>query len=486
MKQVDLLISVLLISIFCVNGQDYQTVRSGRIAYFNNDQGMVKCIRIDSVKFDTDSILYPMPNIQQLDYNCFTPKGNSWIGEKVIIQGNGVNLFFNSYGDTLRINTLAKKGDSWTLYEIKDSIKVTAEVLSAQMMAILGETDSVKTIRLKVYIKNWLATNHPLTGKTLVLSKNNGLVKMMNFNEFPEDREFTYNEDLESLSLIGLTNPDRGVQNLTWLGVNDYQVGDELHLLYNSWDWNNVPGHSYTRKTKLKYLERKESKDTVFYKVEKEESILRRIGKWDSTSYSYTHDTITKVYIPDTLFDKLPEEPIISEYRAYAYTMINEDQTIRKYYSGPIIVPLTKHTCWHNLIYEGGGFGYYLKGLGGPYYEYSDFISGEDESPVYYKKGATTWGTPLVITGAHSLEIEDQVKIYPNPAYDFIMLENPTGREEKYVLQLIDMQGREVLKNSITLSSSYKVDLSSLTEGAYLLKLQNGGKQISRLIIKKP
>lgn len=225
-KQISFLLAVFLINVLTVSGQDWQTVRSGRIAYFDNDQGKIKCIRIDSVAFLPDSVLFPMPNIQQLDYDCFTPRGNSWIGKKIIIQKNGVNLFFNNEKDTIRIHTRAKVGGSWTLFEIKDSIKITAEVKSAEIQTVLGEQDSVKTIELKVYDKNGLATNHFLFGKTFILSKNSGFVKVMSFNEFPEDMDFTYFERLESLSLIGLTNPDRGVQNLTWLGVHDYKVGE--------------------------------------------------------------------------------------------------------------------------------------------------------------------------------------------------------------------------------------------------------------------
>lgn len=485
LKQLSFLVALFLSNLLIVSGQNWQTVRSGRIAYFDSDQGWIKCIRIDSVSFDKDSVLFPMHNIQQLDHDCFTPKGNPWMGKKVIIKNNGANLFFNNNNDTIRINTRAKIGDSWILFEIKDSIKVIAEVKSAEIQTILGEADSVKTIDFKVYDKNGPTTIHPLNEKTIILSKNSGFVKAMSFNEFPEDREFTYFENLDVLTLIGLTNPVRGVQNLTWLGVHDYQVGDELHTLSKRWDWSAKPEYYNTLKTIWKILERKESKDSVFYRIERKESLEKIVEKWDNISYTFTHDTISQVFKPNSIFDKLPGEPIVTNYIANTNVIINEGAFIKKFPSDQPINKSSDDSCWHYLIWDGGGPGYYLKGLGGPYYEYNEINRGDEKALVYYKKGAATWGTPLVITGVQNLEKENQVKIYPNPAADFVTIEDLSGKAANYVLQLIDMQGREVLKNSITITNSYRLDLSSLTEGAYLLKLQNGETQISRMIVKK-
>lgn len=486
MKQFILLILVFLISILYINAQNYQTVRSGRIAFFNNDQGRIKCIRIDSVSFDKDSVLFPMHNIQQIDYNCFTPKGNSWMGKKVIIKNNGVNLFFNNNNDTIRINTRAKVGESWTLFEIKDSIKVIAEVKSAEIQAVLNQPDSVKTIGFKVYVKNELVNHHYLSEKTLMISKNDGFVRMMNFNVFPKVPNSSSFDILEPFDLVGLTNPERGVQNLTWFRVYDYQVGDELHIVSRSWDWSYTPGYSTTYNTKLKYLEKKVSKDSVFYRVEKEESKLSKIGINGSTIYTYSHDTLTEVYKPDTLFDKLPDEPIIVDNGADTYGMVSDGIFINKSKSGLELRQVDNDSCWHFLIWDGGGPGYYLKGLGGPYYGYNEINRGDEKSLVYYKKGNLTWGTPLVITGIDRLETSDEIMVYPNPAADFIMIESRSGKADKYMISLTDLQGREVVKKETVISTKYKLDISFLKVGAYLLKVQNGKTQFSKMVIKKP
>lgn len=488
MKHFILLIEVFLISIFCVNAQDWQTIRSGRIAYFDNDQGWVNCIRIDSVSFDKDSVLYPMANIQQIGYNCFNPKGNSWIGKKVIIQKNGVNLFFNNEKDTIRINTRANVGKSWTLFEIKDSIKIIAEVLSAETQSILGETDSIKTIGFKVYEKNILAEHHYLSDKSLIISKNNGFVSMMNFRVFPEEPTTPSLEILIGYHLIGLTNPDRGVQNLTIMDIFDFQVGDELHVFYEWKDWDGFRGYLTQRKTVLKYLERSGTHDSVVYKIDREESVFNRIQKWDSTTYKYIHDTIKVAYGSDSLFDKLPGEPIIAEDGAYTNIMVNGNP-ISKTKPFEHIYFNESDNCYRRIFYDGCySDNSYFKGLGGPYYScQSGFITltSEENKLVYYKKGSATWGTPLDLTDVKNIEKDDQIIVYPNPASDFVTIENRSGKAEKYVISLTDMQGKEVFKKEISISNTYRLDISSQKPGAYLLKLQNGKALFSKVIIRK-
>jgi hypothetical protein len=488
-KLISVLLAVFLINFFTVNGQNWQTVRSGRIAYFDNDQGWINCIRIDSVKFDKDSVLYPMANIQQIGSNCFTPKGNSWMGIKVIIKNNGVNLFFNNNNDTIRINTRAKAGESWTLFEIKDSIKIIAEVLSAETQSILGETDSIKTIGFKVYEKNILAEHHYLRDKSLILSKSHGFIKMMNFRVFPEEPTTPSFEILMVYHLIGLTNPDRGVQNLTIMDIFDFQVGDELHVFYEWKDWDSFRGYLTQRKTILKYLERSGTHDSVVYKIDREESVFNRIQKWDSTTYEYVHDTLNMAYQPDSLFDKLPGEPIIAEDGAYANIMVN-GTPVSKIKPFEHIYFNESDNCYRRIFYDGCySDNSYFKGLGGPYYScQGGFITltSEENKLVYYKKGSTTWGTPLVITAVDDLEIEDQLKVYPNPASDFVTIENRSGKADEYIISLTDLQGREVFKNETVISTTFRLDVSSLKAGAYILKLKDKENQLSRMIVKKP
>jgi hypothetical protein len=489
MKRIGLLLSAMIISILSLDAQNWQTVRSGRVALFSNDPGYVQSIRIHYKAFSVDSTLISMHIIQQYNSNCFSPYGDSWIGEKVIIQNDGTNLFFNNSKDTIRFKTKAGVNDSWTSFERKDSIKIIAQIKSADTLTILGMKDSVKTIGFQVFDKNGIVPRHYLNDKTLILSKKYGFIKMMNFRVFPEEPATPSFEILMVYHLIGLTNPDLGVQNLTRLRVYDFNPGDELHTLY---EWSECcnKGDSTRIKTKLKYPERKGAKDSVVYSVAREQSIYKTIGLKDSISYVYVNDTIRQVYEPDPEFDKLPGEPIITDNTAFDYTMVNEIPLSKRDYSIMNRIIRNDNMCWFRLAGEACfAIPTYLKGLGGPYFSCTNpegAGGGEKSELVYYKKGSTTWGTPLIITGVKNLEKENQVKVFPNPAADFVTIENRTGKTEKYIISLMDMQGREVFKNETSILNTYKMDLSSLKEGAYLLKLQNGEKLFSKVIIKKP
>jgi hypothetical protein len=131
--------------------QDFQAVNSGRIAFYKNQSGNVKCIQIDSAKFQVDSIYYLFSNIQQLDFDCYMPYGDSWMGKKIIAGKKDYDYFFNKTHDTIKIKKNAVLNENWVAYELINSIKVIAEVIKYDTLSFIGQKDSVKTIEFQVY-----------------------------------------------------------------------------------------------------------------------------------------------------------------------------------------------------------------------------------------------------------------------------------------------------------------------------------------------
>ncbi|MDP2424640.1 MAG: hypothetical protein Q8M23_09875, partial [Bacteroidales bacterium] len=219
---------ILSLMVFCQSvAQNYQTVYSGRISSFEDLYNYVNFIRIDSVAYQNDSILYPFKSIGQLDYNCYTPYGASWIGKKVIIRGDGMNLFFNSNNDTIHIKTNAALNESWIAYQIPGSITITAKVTGHGVQTFLGLQDSVKTIGFQVYNQAMLPITHLLNSKTIKLSKHYGLLRTLNFLHFPDlifGINGVWSEYLQESDLAGLSQPMLGIQNLTWMEVNDHHI----------------------------------------------------------------------------------------------------------------------------------------------------------------------------------------------------------------------------------------------------------------------
>ena len=485
MKNIKLVAILSLIYSFGSFGQDYQTINSNRISYFDNKYSNIKCIRIDSVKYQTDSILYPFMNIQQLDYNCFTPYGASWIGHKLIVMDDGLNIFFNKDLDSIKIKPNASLGDIWTVYELKDSIKIIATIINFDTMSFIGLIDSVKTVGFQVYDKNMNLLGSDLNNMTLLLSKNYGFIKAFNFYLFPNYQVDYPFEQFEEFDLIGLSNPKVGVQNLTWFEVNDFQIGDELHVLDESSSWGGGYDYSTTNKAIYKYLERTDYQDSIVYTYSRKQSIYTIWA--DSNSFIFIDDTLMTIIKPDSIFDKLPGEPIVTDDETYNYSMTNglfvSKTNTRSYesfyFSGDL--------CWGMIMADGCLIAdSYITGLGGPYYQCDNAFSlgGAERNLVYYKKGQITWGTPLIVTGISNNKYENNIELFPNPAKENIWIKSQTS-DLPFTFELIDISGQTLVLKEIK-TSLFSINVDELPNRIYLYRLSNKNEMIKfgKLIIE--
>lgn len=471
MKSFISVVSISFIGFVNLSAQNYQTVYSHRIAYFDNQYGNVKCIRIDSAQYDTDSVFFPFSTIQQLDYECFTPYGPSWIGEKVIVM-DSMNLFFNLKKDTIRIKTSARLNESWMAFDLENSIKILATVSGFDTLTFLGLKDSVKTIGFQVYDHTMTPVEHAVNDLTIAISKNFGLIKTVNFFLFPSC-EFSYLwESLEEFNLIGLSEPKTGIQNLTWFEVFDFQKGDEVHTVYTISDWGSGNGYSKTTKTILKYLSRADQlPESIAYDADRKQSIFYY---WqDSSSLTFLQDTCTITINPNKEFDKLPGEPVVSEHEAY-YNFMFTDSLLSKTVASAYeyIWPGYNDSCWSNCCIDGCFSSYsYIKALGGPYFSCTNFISigGEELKMVYYRKGSKTWGTPLVISDIPEADEIVDLEIYPNPATDMIWIKM-TSSSLPADFEITDLNGKTLLQKEIH-SVLTQVKISDDLHGFYLYRI---------------
>lgn len=80
---------------------------------------------------------------------------------------------------------------------------------------------------------------------------------------------------------------------------------------------------------------------------------------------------------------------------------------------------------------------------------------------------------------------EIDVSIYPNPVQNQLNLKFANSNFETIDLQMFDASGRTVLKVADILSkgSEYKVDVSKMNNGIYLLKLNTSNKTITKRIL---
>ncbi|MFB6341270.1 T9SS type A sorting domain-containing protein [Saccharicrinis sp. FJH62] len=484
MKPVSIFTLFLTLCLSTLSAQNYQSVISNRIVYFEGDYGYISCIKIDSVKFDTDSFLYPIKSIRQLDYDCFTPYGDSWIGEKVIVKDKGINLFFNKNHDTIRIETRAKLNDEWTAFYLTDSITIKAAITRHDTLRFMGLVDSVKTIDFIAYDKNMNPVEiKKKSNRQMKISKNYGLVQTFDMYYFTlSDEEYSYFQSVsDSYKLAGLSSPKIGVQNLSRFDINDFAVGNELHILDES--YNDGSGHSF--KIIYNYLDKKVSPDSITYLIDRQEKLYYK--NYNGENYTYIHDTITQIIKPDSIFDRyLPNEPIIDDWSANSYRMISDSVKIDNSFVPEIYK--TEDSCWSNCCWDGCNPIYtYYKGLGGPYYYCDNFFSMgyAQRKLVYYKKGDKEWGTPLVITAIDEKQAENTINIYPNPASDVITIER-NNAATKIFFELSDLNGRQILEEELKLKSE-KIELYDLEPGIYIytIRCSNTIYKTDKLILVK-
>lgn len=470
------LLSVLFLNlIFQVAAQNYQTVNSGRIASFQyyDDHGFV---RIDSVAYDTDSILIPFRNIQEVDYWCYTINGAHWLGDKIIIRDDGMNIFINKDGDSIYINTASSLNDSWTAFHRLEEFSIISTVISHDTMSFLGLQDSVKTIGFQVYDELMNPVNHLINNYTIKLSKNHGFVRTLNYFIFPDLTPTAYPPvqfgNLVEFDISGLSDPLTGIQDFTWMDIYDFQPGDEIHVKRY---WKQTMPETDIQLLILRYLERTDYPDSIVYYAERIYS--RDYNNQGNYTYTFIHDTIPEIIHPNPIFDKLPGELVIetsnygSDSQAY-WLRMNSNTHLSK------IIPEENYwffydgeACWAPGIFDGCMSDYtYYKGLGGPYL-WCWWIGESYRSLVYYKKGDVEWGTPLVIVGMDEVTKSSDVKVYPNPARQSVNIQiNEAALPAK--IGLYNVMG-SLLREFVITETMQLISLEQLPPGLYLYRITN-------------
>jgi len=464
-----LLTSVILSLLFLgALAQEFQSVNSGRIAYFLFAGYDFSFLKIDSLKESNgDSIFYPSRSLEYVDYRCYSRFAPSWTGSKIIVQNDGTNIYFNHNNDSIVIKTKAKLNEKWIAYQIAGSISIMAEVIEYKYDSVLGLEDSVKTIHFQVFDSAANPVDNPVNQMQLMLSQHYGWTKALNFNLFPnlEADEYYPEQYFQSCELIGLSNPNVGRQNLTWFDVHDFDPGDVLHVYETNYNCCGTPTCKMLhRRTIYTYLDRADYPDSIVYHVDREiHEVTTQYP--DTVSVKVFYDTISQVVKPYPQFDMLLGELLLSDGGTQIdlirqYTNLGQEC---KYFSGTL--NYENDSCWKFLSYYGGGPSYNIKGLGGGYYDYNEICSRSLRELQYYKKGNNEWGTPFNFTGVETLHTQKEVKVYPNPASETVYIEI-NGYAGPIIFELYSADGNRVLTTDLP-GGNHQIDVSRLNPGLY-------------------
>jgi len=438
-------------------------------------------MKIDSVKFDGDSILYPMKQIRMKEDYCYEIEGAPWMGHTIIATPSW-NYFLNKNNDSIRIKTDAKLNESWEMFNV-GTTTIRATVISISNENILNTTDSVKTIRLEVLESTIYPRAHFLHWRTIKLSKNFGLTDVFNLYNIPGISDGFY----EQFKLVGITNPSFGIQDFNYLEVFDFQPGDEFHIVNKRVATTAGPPTERIHILIRKILTRNDLVDLVWYDTY---DINEYYYKYGGTVLSYSKWEINNVLSARSApwFDQMPGKPYFSadylgtsKYLSSNY--IRKDGFLRK---GSIKIPFSEsRNCYSYLNDEISDVcntfvNEFYKGLGA----FSTYTSGcweidreiETTKLQYYKKGETSWGTPHLLNSTLEISAVQRLHIFPNPAFDFIQLKGFFD-DGNLSVKIINLQSETVMYKPIAESKS-SIDVSGLPGGLYFVSLFSNDTRI--------
>jgi hypothetical protein len=116
-------------------------------------------------------------------------------------------------------------------------------------------------------------------------------------------------------------------------------------------------------------------------------------------------------------------------------------------------------------------------------------FTGNGNSPIYAyidDVSLTPCSTPC-ITNIEEENQNEVIKIYPNPATDFITVSFPSAAEKNVSVEIFDLLGREVYNNILRTPNSRlqtKMDIADIKNGVYIFELSSENNFYRTKIVK--
>lgn len=466
-----LLLQFLFLSISFA--QNYQTINSANINFFGNaDSSYFLATRIDSIEvIGNDSVFYSFKTVRFnapstfTSTNCVAKLEDPWIGRKVILANNGFNMFINQDYDSIKINTLANIGDTFTMYSYPNGNWIRASVINIDTITIFNVIDSIKTYHLFSNDSLFQLPN------TLQISKNHGFTELYPFYSFPNfytkidcNNIYNFQNINSSLKLVGSSLLRVGIYTPRIKDIYSLNIGDEYQHYHYGWD-NNGSSTTYTNYLIL---------DKIISVSQIQFQVRRSIGPMiDTLILSYNN--------PDSLITTyLPEEFQYANQYCFSYTK-DSSQCNLTYNKFNISGGLMNDTCFGYPLDSYSDVYFYTIGanmvqLHNNWYD-SGYQGGiTDESNIIV--GGDTCGNWYVL----SVNEVEQIKfnIYPNPSPDVVQY---TSNVQSVISISVQSITGELVKNFTNYPPNGKLSLGDLPKGIYLIKLSNEKSSVVRKLV---
>ena len=494
MKKV--ILSFLVSFLFIIargNAQNWQTFLSNKDSYFKGNlnggsqpvsySGLIRAYHADSVKMsNADSVFYIFKFLRLSSGSCLNVQAGSWLGDRVIIKPNGVNLLFNLNQDSIFIDTKAGLNDSFIVYKFSNSDYVQAKVIELKEDSVLGVIDSVKTFFLTAKDVLGNTVSNPYNGTIFSLSKNNGMTSSLIWAGFP----------ILPDTFLFKAYPGK---RMTYRDIYDYNIGDvfQYHVTCTPYLGGNFEKQVISKSYSL-------NNDTVFY------SFRHPIKNYFFIPTPSPHlDSIMAI---DTVYESFggldnfilngayPEQPIVDTSLWYFgglhyYHMLSNDYN----YNGRIEISddvfnyIYLNGCWQRNLTNDviDSLHIYVQGAGkfiARYYNNTAIpVLDCEEQLLYYKKGGEEWGTPVLIDFVDEAKGSDNstINVFPNPTQDKITIESDFSIRS---FELFDTQGRLTMQGE-NAGSKFEINMNHCMDGIYFLTIHSKDKIYHKVIAKE-
>ena len=478
-----LLLFLFSLLFFSLGAQNYRLFDTETKKAFVSSSTPYWCysLSFDSVTTEnSDSVYYNFFTIRNLNFvsencnfwlgdSCFKQNVPVWFGKKALVNGYHYS-FINIWDDTLFMDFSPNPFDTICFYK-NDTSRFDMIYAGTDTLTVLNTLDSVRFFNVIRTVNG--SGQHIID---ILVGKNTGLISFFKIDLFPLE--------VRPLYLVGRTNPDAGMTKMTNETVFQYHPGDILEYYEYSHSQYGQPEDNYARYKIYTVLNRRETTDTLIYRME-------QVTYFEDSSVLKV-DTITKKYLKNKIIAELPFEYFNGNHKR----IYLKDYNGRKHWTYKTEYDFTLTYCSLDDVW-----GYtdtngppdelreiYVDSVG--YFSYYYTNNSMDESYIqksidliYYKISGYEYGNPMFLGLNNTSTNTAFVKIYPNPAVHKIAVESD---DEILHITLLNLSGKQVLSMSAH-SKTVSIDISGLLQGIYLVDvlLENGRRYTGKIKINR-
>jgi hypothetical protein len=517
---------LLVSSSFQALAQNWKTVALGDTAYYLGDGSLrnLRVMWVDSVvalsSGDSQFCFYKAIRPNDTFQQCMDYQAPSWLGRAMYRTADGMDLYINRHGDTIRVNTLANLGESWAFMRASDSLIFSASVVDQSTRIVNGALDSTKTLELAaLYNGNPIANDH--AGKQLTWSKNNGWLTTYDLYYFdsayaevlPFSSEplifydssllFRLPKSFKDVNIRDSTPFERYIPGNYWIQVREHRSGLNLAVDYSIYTFDSVK-YATLLPNGTKKVVFKSKKITIVPGAAPD--ITNAYTRVDTvqlpTSFMPIRDTALPFYnhfigVPDSLTEESFSQ-IEESYSRFLADTFCDGSHFQYVWSTPnsyihvvsdsclaeaIPLAFSSQSCSISFL---TGFGLLHYGC----FEYDEIGAQRSTlTTAYARLGACEYGTlpdweTLGVTDMLSNSGSTRFGLYPNPANSHITIAHPNGHQSG-ICTIADLSGRVAILVSFSAGATTEIDVSNLPRGMYLITVATDlSRQTEKLVIQ--